>query len=115
LMRMVVDENSFETLVIDRLVEHSVYEVSVRLSWYPIRTITQERTVSWPDGWWQALRERVLPRKWLNKHPVLRRYAKLMCCLDLSSIYRQVAKAPKDTRPVVLCDTEFVCQSIRDR
>jgi len=112
LVRMVVDESGFEAIAIDRLVEKMVYEISMLVSTYPIQTITQERTVSWPDGWWQALRERVLPRKWLNKHPVLRQRAKLTCRLDLSSIYKQLEGAVKDERPIVLYDADFTCHQL---
>lgn len=30
----------------------------------------QGETVRYPDGWWQAVRERFSPRWWLERHPV---------------------------------------------
>jgi len=111
LVRMVVDENGFERIAVERIANEMVYRIRMLVATYPLQTITQERQVSWPNGWWQALRERVLPTKWLNKHPVARQCATLKCVLDLSSIYKQMEKAPKNEQSVVLCDTQFECPS----
>lgn len=35
-------------------------------------------SVSYPDGWWQAFRQRWLPRWWLARYPVREKYFELV-------------------------------------
>ena len=69
----------------------------------------QSDSVSYPRDWWQACRERWLPRWWKRRHPVLYQTETITARLDMRDVLRSCLQTPTTEHP---SDTVLVAPSV---
>ena len=67
----------------------------------------QTSTVRYPDGWWQALRQRWLPAFWLRRRPVV----EIVVVTEVRALYPELHRKlqfPDENHVIHVVDQEFV-------
>jgi hypothetical protein len=81
-------------VMVDQLLNEMVLEMHTSIATQKVKTLE----VKYPDGWWEAFRERWAPAWWIKRHPI--RYKR--ATLDAFALYPEISLGPDGKNRVIM-------------